>query len=288
MISVGRLAPVRQWDQTLFDDLFANELYPTGLEFRRVEGYPGQTDGCVLLIPGRYWAGHEQEISMAVSRYKWLLLMRVGDEEDWFDVTQIRHDNMKCWVQTPRAGRDYGDARFIGVGYTPYTWMLPNEVPDKDLDVFLSAQRTHQRRIEAFDALKDTPHQSCVIPTEGFTQGLDLEEYMRYMSRAKIAPAPSGAVSVDSFRFWEALESHCVPIADKVSPVDGVTDYWQRLFPAGFPFPPIEDYVSLPGYINDVLDDWPAWGNRVTAWWFRQKREYTHWLKEDLKALGAL
>lgn len=284
MIPVGRLAPGDQWDCNLLDRLFANTLYPTGLDFKRFEGYPN-TEGCVLIIPGRYWAMRTSEISEALARYEWVLFMRTGDEEDLFDVAKVEHPNIRFWVQTPRT--DYGDARLFGVGFPPHFNTLPKDPPQKNLDLFMSCQRTHTRRIEAFEALKETPLEACVIPTEGFTQGTSTGEYAANMTRAKVAPAPSGAVSPDSFRFFEALEAHAIPIADDVSPVDGPTGYWRRLFPDA-PFPILTDYNDLPGYVDDALKDWPANTNRITAWWMRQKRQMSHNLREDLEALRAL
>ena len=38
-------------------------------------------------------------------------------------------------------------------------------------------------------------------PTKGFAQGDTPKEYYKTLSKAKIAPAPAGAVVVDSFRF---------------------------------------------------------------------------------------
>lgn len=286
MIPVGRLAPVNQWDCTLIDDLFANRLYPTGLEFERHEGYPAKADGCVLLIPGRYWVGHEAEISMAVSKYEWVLFMLTSDEEQLLDPARIVHPNARFWIQTPRKGKQYPkDSRFIGVGYTPQTRTMPVEAPEKLLDVFLSCQRTHIRREEAFQALEHIPH-SRIEATQGFTQGMDPAEYMRCMAAAKVAPCPSGAVSPDSFRFWEALEAHAIPLPDVVSPVDGETDYWWDV--AGWLCIEIKDWADAPGWIDEYLELWPGSANGIVAWWMRQKRRYAHWLREDLEALGAL
>lgn len=285
MIPVARLAPGNQFDQTLLDDLFDNRLYPTGLEFKRFDGYPPHVDGCVLLVPGRYWAKRCTEISEAISRYQWVLFIRTGDEEDELDIDRIVHSNVKFWLQTPRADRKYPDCRFIGIGYTPHTRFY-GPPPEKNLDVFLSAQNTHTRRAECFNALKPAERQR-VEQTSGFTEGMSPVEYAECMSAAKVAPCPSGAVSPESFRLYEALEAHAVPIADDISPTHDSAGYWNALFPDA-PFPIISDYVNLPGYIQDQLKAWPANANRITAWWMKTKRTYAHWLRDDLEELGAL
>jgi hypothetical protein len=287
MIHVGRLSPFDQWDANLIDQLVANRVYPTGLDFKRVDGYPN-AHGCILIIPGKYWADHTEQISEAIGTYDWVLALRMSDEEDLFDISAVKHRNLKWWLQYPRTNRDYGDARLIGVGYPPHFNHLPADAPTKDLDLFLSAQRTHKRRDEAFGALERVQTNNTIInETDGFTRGLPAPAYLEAMLRAKVAPAPSGAFTPDSFRVYEALESHAVPIADDISPVYDSAGYWQRLFPTA-PFPVLTDYESLPGYTADQLSDWPTNANRIAAWWMLQKRQMALNLREDLDALGAL
>lgn len=287
MIHVGRLAPGNQWDQNMLDRLLGNALYPTGLEFKTVFGYP-VSDGCVLIIPGRYWAEHAGKITEAIRLYRWVLAMRTSDEEDLFDVKQVEHPNIRWWVQTPRTDREY-NARLIGLGYPPHFNAMESVVPGKQwADVFLSAQKTHPRRVEAFDATKGiTGPLVFARATEGFTKGMTEEDYAGCMTGAKVAPAPSGAVSPDSFRLYEALEAHCVPIADDVSPAYGSQGYWRRMFPDA-PFPILTDYQDLPRLVDEALGDWPQNANRITAWWMGYKRQMSKWLREDLQALGAL
>jgi hypothetical protein len=254
------------------------------VKVRHYAGYPNVDGPVCLIVPGRYYAQHTDQINQAIKRFVSVLMVVTSDEEALFDIWEIRHDRIKFMVQTPRQGRDYGGARLFGVGFPPHFNDLPAEPSEKLVDVYLSAQNTHVRRSECFEALKDWPD---VFPTDGFTSGVTPEVYAGVMSRTKVAPCPSGAVSPDSFRLFEALEAHCVPIADTVSPVDGLTDYWDRVLP-GHPFPTITDYADLAGYIGDVLKDWPANANRLIAWWYQQKRRYAHWLVEDLEALCAL
>lgn len=287
-IPVGRLEPYSQWDQNMLDRLFDNALYPTGLEFERVDGYP-KADGCVLLIPGRYWAERTDTINKKIKRYQWVLAMRTGDEADTFDVKLIRHPNLRWWVQTPRTDRSYPDGvRRFGVGFTPHFNDLPATPPTKDIDIFLAGQNTHDRRRKAFAVLGQMEN-AVSYPTPGFTEGMSPEDYRDYMLRTKVAPAPAGVFTPDSFRVYEALEAHAIPIADDISPVAIYKSqgYWNQTMGSP-PFPILTDYENLKGWCKDALEPWPANANRITAWWMRKKRSYARWLREDLDALGAL
>lgn len=288
MIPVVRLAPHRQWDQTLLDDLISGALWAHGIEFERMDAYPREADGILLVVPGRYYADHTAEISEAIAKFRWVLVFRVGDEEDLLDPSKIVHPNLKWWIQTPRVARDYGTARFLPLGFSPHFRTLPSEPPSKHLGLFLSAQCTHDRRRQAFEALYESGRDMLgyAAATEGFTQGMPPSEYARLMCSAKVAPAPSGAVSPDSFRLWEALEAHCLPVADDISPVRSGEGYWRMLLPDA-PFPILTDYANLPGWIDDLLADWPRNANRIAAWWMTRKRMMADSLREDLVALGA-
>lgn len=284
MIPVGWLAPSADcWDSNMLRRLTDGTLYPHGIEFKHCVGYPNTDDGCVLVVPGQYWHQATDRITEAIQRFEWVLLVRTADEEDLFDVGAVVHPRLKWWIQTPR--KKYPDCRVFGVGFPPHFNDLPAEPPEKLLNVFLSAQNTHDRRRQCFEALQGIDGR--VEATAGFTQGMDPAEYVRCMSKAKVAPAPSGAVSCDSFRVYEALEAHTVPIVDTVSPVDGLTDYWTRIFPGYLPFPTYTNPAELKPLITQTLSD-PAIANRVAAFWMRYKRQLAHWLRSDLEQLGAL
>ena len=273
----------------MLDLLFANKLYPTGLEFNRVEGYP-DAKGCILMVPGRYWHERMPEIQDAIRRYKWLLFVRTGDEEDLFDIKQLEHPNCRWWVQTPRTDRDYGDARLFGVGFSPAFVDLPEDPRTPEIDVFLSAQNNHARRHAFFDALRPWRRDGqkwVVSPTAGFTQGLAPVDYAEHMMHSRVALAPAGPVTPDSFRVYEALEAHAVPLADDITSLYDSAGYWRTIFPDA-PFPILANLDDLVGWINDQLAAWPKNANRIAAYWMRYKRKWALDLVEELKILGAL
>ena len=292
MIPVGWIAPSEKcWDTNMLRRLLDGDLYPHGLQVKHHAGYPNCDGPIGLVVPGRFWAQHTDQINEAIQRFVSVLLMVTSDEEAWFDARLIEHPRVKFWIQTPRPGHEYPEgARFFGVGFTPHFNEPPTELPEKTVDVVLSAQDTHERRHRCFEALE--PYRSSptcqIVPTRGFSKGVPPWCYARDMLAAKVAPCPSGAVSVDSFRVWEALEAGAVPIVDTVSPVDGETTYWGRLFSEPVPFPVYSGAAFLPSLIDEVLNDWPAVANRVQAFWMRYKRQLSIWLREDIEALGAL
>lgn len=289
-VQVGWLDPKGQWDTNMLDLLLTNKIHDSRVEFDNGPGFPSQqSGGGILVIPGRFWNERYDEINERISPLRWVLAMRVSDEEDWFDISKIEHPNLKWWVQTPRTDKSYGDAHFFGVGFTPHFNQLSVDPPRKSLDVFLSGQNTHSRRAEAFEVMNEINirHSVHAIPTEGFTQGLAPEDYATWMSRAKVAVCPSGAVTPDSFRLYEALQAHAVPIADDLSPVYDSIGYWDRIFShyEPPPFPIFTNYGELPDLVDNVLSQYPRINNLCADWWMGYKIDQVAQLKEDLEDL---
>jgi hypothetical protein len=125
------------------------------------------------------------------------------------------------------------------------------------------------------------------VPTEAFAAGVPPDLYTYLMTKSRVHPCPAGPASPDTFRVFESLESHGVPIADDVTPGYRSEGYWRRLFPDA-PFPILHNVDDLPGWINDQLAQWPRNATRIAAWWVAQKRRYARWLREDLAELGAI
>lgn len=263
------------WDQALIEDIFAQPV------FQRMTA-PG---GAVVVIPAPYQGEHIEEINDWLSKYKWVVLVLTSDEEGRFPVEKISHPNIKIWVQYPKQGRhdQYGK---LPLGYTTETrkHLL---YTTKFLDIFYSAQKTHERRVECSKELRSLPEKGPVYiqDTKGFSQGLLPGKYMAMMCDAKVAPAPAGPVSADSFRVYEALEAGAVPIFDEVSPA-GDHDYAHYLFDS-VPFATLTKYTDLPGYCNDLLNVWPENNNIVQAWWIKKKRDLMWQFVADIEKLSG-
>lgn len=250
------------------------------------DGMP-KVDGAVVVIHGGNEHHLVNQINEDLARFKWVVVIAMGDEESEFPYHQLRHPNMKLWIQSPIPNQHRAD-RFHLFGYMWDCHKYKVSVP-KDIDWFFAGQITHDRRHEMQKATQGIPN-GTFIGTQGFAQGLDSKGYFELMSRSKIVLCPTGPVCPDSFRFAETLEVGGIPIVDwhpsgKPSYPYG---FWEMLFPNGFPFPiMIEGWSNLPKVVDLVLTHFDSLQKQVLSWWTQYKTDYYNWLSQDLHALGA-
>lgn len=281
------------WDQGMVEDMLANKMWETGYKFRHYEGWPeDRLRGAIVVFPARNQTQFTKRLNSDLAKLDWVILILTGDEESAFPVENIKHDNMEVWVMSPRTER-HAKYTPLGTGYAiHFRGLLPDHAPEKDVDWFFAGQITHDRRqllaqkaeqIKIHTKLKGVFHAS-----PGFTQGLPPKEYAEYMSRAKVAPAPSGPETTDSFRIFEALEAGAIPIADGQTPKNDWPDnYWTWFFDSETPFPVLRHYDHLQGYIEDMVAEYPVRNNQVFIWWQHYKRKLALRLSSQIAKLSG-
>lgn len=282
-------------DHFMLMDIFAEvDFSPVGSFKYNIVGSFGEAnqEGVVAVIGGTQ--NKIKKLNEKLAKYKWVLLIVASDENNLFDFDGLDHPNIKVWIQTPRADKDYGNSRFFGVGYgfsAKYRSKFTQEYLLKYLDIFISGQNTHERRNVVFGELwkykdRNITDRIRIKMTEGFTQGMKPLEYYRNMAQTKISPCPSGIVSPDSFRLYESLEFGAIPIADDVSPAEGYDSrgYWHKLFPDA-PFPILQD-AGVGKLIDEAKENYQQKANLIFAWWIKQKRKYAYDLVDDIRALS--
>lgn len=292
--------PGTWWDQGLV------ELALKGLLWHQQDGYQFQLDvphqraveagGAVVMVPGRFWTNRVAELNLYLDQLNWALTIVTTDEESLFPVVQVRQDaTHRLWVMTPRPDSIHladPAPELLGEGYAPDTRdameQLEHDVPTKLWDVLFAGQVTHDRRTAAVAAIRALDVSHAVYPSDGFAQGLPRAAYLQELMATKVAPAPGGPATPDSFRLYEALEAHAVPIADDFPALKGYPPgYWDMVLP-GHPFPVIRDWRELPKYVDAILDEWPRSGNRCAAWWMEHKRDLVASLHHDVAQLAEL
>jgi len=282
-------------DHFMLMDIFAElDFSPVGsLEYNIVDTFDkANNDGVVVIANGVNMK--VAKLNEKLSKYKWVLLIIVSDENNLFKVNKISHPNIKIWIQTPRVGKEYDHVRYFGVGYgfsSKYRSKYTQEYLLKPTDIFISGQNTHERRNVIFSELhkyKDE-HSADNIElnmTQGFTQGMKPLDYYRNMAMTKISPCPSGIVSPDSFRLYESLEFGAIPIADDISPAHAYDSrgYWNKLFPDA-PFPILLD-DDIGTLIDQSKENYQQKANIIFSWWIKQKRNYVCNLVDDIRELS--
>ena len=254
-----------KWDYGLLKQFFnKNNIKPD-----RVTTLPKAARAFVV-IPGPQNVDYEDQISEELNKIDRVVLLITGDESATFKVDKIEHSNIEIWIQYPH--RKHSQYNKLALGVPQH---LSNNLPeyqDKSYDVFFSGQITHQRRQELATVMPEIPN-SFYNPTTGFAEGLKPKQYYDKMFLSKIVPCPSGAMVVDSFRFYEAIEMLCLPIGDKLDPRMRNTDFFNFLFDGNHTIKTFENWQQLPELLPELLDDYTSNMHQVVCWWIKYKRD---------------
>lgn len=228
-----------------------------------------KSDREVFVIPGAYQYDAIHLINVEINRYSKVMIIITSDEECKFNFTKLQHSDMIVYSQ-------YGNGGYMWpLGYTHETKKHLVNV-SKDNGWFFSGQNTHPRRNMLVNELKRL-NNGIVNATDGFAKGMTQEEYIHTMCRSKFVFCPPGAISKDTFRFYEALESGCVPIVDDIPPLKSSSDfYWQRMF-SPIVFPIYSDMSKIAQILNYPYDN-----NFVFSWWINWKYQFREKIKSQL------
>lgn len=279
-----------RWDQQQVARILTGEEGPIPFGIRFVEQPADRviSVGGVLVFPcGAYHDHGEKHIALKrlwddMLAMPWGVVIATSDEGSTFQWEKIDPwpEHIRLWVMTPRPERSYPPGtRFIGEG-SPTPARIPLRT-ERELDVFLSGQGGHERRDQCFAALVErAPERSLISRTLGFAQGMDRERYLYRMTRAWIAPAPSGPLTQDSFRAFEALECGAIPILDGLRPLGEGRGYWDMLGLGDLPI--CHDWSEAPQMIDDLLSDRHWHAARVGSLWQVYKRDVVHRLNLDV------
>jgi hypothetical protein len=254
-----------KWDYGLLNEIF-NKY---SVEEIRVTSLP-TTERAFVVIPGPQNLGHEYDINKEIQNISRLILFITGDEEGKFDIDKINHPNAEIWIQYPH--KKHQNYNKLPVGVPKHLKEFVPEYPYKDNDLYFGGQITHPRRQQLAKVMKTMPN-ALLRPTEGFAQGDKPVDYYRTLASAKIAPAPSGAVVIDSFRFFEAIEMLCLPIADRVDPNGNSIDFYGMLFEDNIPVEAMSNWSKLTKIVPTLLDNYPGNMHQVVCWWIKYKRD---------------
>jgi len=265
-----------KWDYGLLKETFDK----LEVEQVKVQSIP-ESERAFVVIPGPQNVGHEEDINNEINKLGRVVLFITGDECNLFDVNKIKHDNISIWIQYPTLKHERYNKLPIGVPKH-----LKDNLPkytEKTKDVCFAGQVTHQRR-QQLASVMPTIQNSIYKPTDGFAKGSSPSEYYNDLFSARIAPAPAGVVSIDSFRFFEAIEMMCVPIADTVNSKGDRDKFYDLVFNNNFPVPKIDSWKKLQDIVDQIKDNYPNNMHQIVCWWLKFKRDFAIKIMRDIYA----
>ena len=265
-----------KWDYGLLKEIF--DKY--NIQQIKVNALPIE-DRAFVVIPGPQNIGHEKHIAKELQNISRLVLFITGDEEGVFDIDRIDHPNAEIWIQYPHKKHEKYNKFPIGVPQH-----LKNNLPNyktKTYDVFFAGQITHQRREQLAGAIA-LVNNALYKPTDGFARGDKPIHYYDNLASSRIAACPAGAVVIDSFRLFEAIEMMSLPIADLIDSSGLEDDFYQRLFNEVVPFYKIKNWNDLPVIVSGLLEGYPNNMHSVVCWWIKYKRDFGIKLMRQINA----
>jgi hypothetical protein len=265
-----------KWDYGLIKEIFTKNK----IEQIKVTKLPN-VERAFVVIPGPQNIDYEDQISEELSKINRVILFITGDESATFKVDKIRHDNIEIWIQYPH--EKHAQYNKLALGVPQHLSKNLPEHQDKSYDVFFSGQITHQRRQELATVMPNIPN-SFYNPTTGFAEGLKPKQYYDKMFLSKIVPCPSGAIVVDSFRFYEAIEMLCLPIGDKLDSKMQNTDFFNFLFEDNHRIKTFENWKHLSDLLPELLNNYTSEMHQIVCWWIKYKRDLSIKLMRQVNA----
>ena len=261
-----------KWDYGLLKEVFDKHE----IDQIKVTSIPKVERGFVV-IPGPQNLNHENEVNKEIQNLSRAVIFITGDEEGRFDISKIAHPNAEIWIQYPH--KKHKNYNKFPIGVPKHLKQSAPKYPSKDNDLYFGGQITDHRgvivnpRRQELAKVIETMENAIYKPTAGFAKGDKPVDYYQILASAKIAPAPSGFKVIDSFRFFEAIEMLCMPIADRVDPKGNSVDFYEDIFGQDLPFKHVFNWSELPRLTNELLNEYPNNMHRVVAWWIKYKRD---------------
>jgi len=254
-----------KWDYGLLKEVF--DKYE--IDQVKVTSIP-KVDRGFVIVPGPQSFGHEETINKEIQNISRVLLFITGDEESIFNINKINHPNIEIWIQYPNeSNKQYNK---LPIGVPQHLKQFMPDYPIKNYDLYFGGQITHSRRQQLSKAIQSMPN-TLFKPTAGFAQGDQPTDYYRNLASAKIAPAPSGAVTIDTFRFFEAIEMLCLPIGDKINSKGDSIDFYNTVFGYDIPVNLVSAWAELRYLVPELLNQYPRNMHKVVCWWMKYKRD---------------
>lgn len=218
------------WDHGIF--LLTFEKYPD-LFIQHEEKLSRSFERAIIVVAGKpkvsKLKGYLKTIQSGV-------VIFASEEDAFFPWKEVMHDGLVPWTQYyhPSTKSEIKERILLGAPYRIKDFKINKHLPKKYLWSFVGQVQNPSRQ-QCVEVLRTLPdgYLKEISGFGGYTDdGMEYQEYLDIMCQSKFVICPSGSMSVDSFRLYEAMECGAIPITDKRSPRDAKDfNYWDELYP---------------------------------------------------------
>lgn len=231
-------------------------------------------DRAIIIIAGK---PDVQKVRQYLDNINSGVVIMMSEEDAYFDWKAAIPENKfeiwtQNWHQSTKDEIPIENRILLGIPYRK-GYKFNKELPKKYLWSFVG-QVQNPFRQQCVNVLKKLPDGYMKIVRGfggGVSGGVEYQEYLDIIAQSKFVICPSGSMTVETFRVFEAMECGSIPITDRRCPRDPEGwDYWEKVVPNNnlFTVPNWEDI----GDILDSYDDFPH-PDMMNQWWEDYKNE---------------
>ena len=194
-----------------------------------------------------------------------VFLIHLGDESGIYDVSEIYNNCDYVW-RTFCSNKYFKNKNIscIPLGYKSGI-NFKKEEDRRYKWAFIGTPHKSSRHDLLFQLSNIQP--SFSYKTKKFNEGIiGVDEMNKVLSSSQFIPCPNGFVHPETYRLYEALECHCIPI------VENAYKYYDRLFPEN-PFLKIDKWKEARNMIeNFTTNEIKNKSNECKKWWSDYKK----------------
>ena len=204
-----------------------------------------------------------------------IFLIHLGDESGIYDLTPVYSNCNYVW-RTFCSNKYFKNKNIscIPLGYKSGI-NFKKEEDRRYKWAFIGTPHKSSRHDLLFQLSNIKP--SFSYKTKKFNEGIiGVGEMNKVLSSSQFIPCPNGFVHPETYRLYEALECHCIPI------VENAYKYYDRLFPEN-PFLKIDKWKEARNMIeNFTTNEIKNKSNECKKWWSDYKKNLQNIIKNKI------
>ena len=200
------------------------------------------------------------------------VVILVSDEDAYFDWKSAIPSQHTIITQywNPELKGDIKERILLGAPARLKDYKINTHLPKKYLWSFIG-QVQNEFRQKCVDVLKTLSDGFLhIVPQFGGGEGgIEYQDYLDICCQSRFVICPSGSMTAETFRAYEAMECGAIPICDQRSPRDvAAFNYWREVYPYN-KLHSLSNWEQLPELLKLEWEP-PSYVNK---WWFDYKKE---------------